>query len=75
VESKKIKGSISNKIVGVFKKDKKIRYKRFISIFLKNSICSKKLVIKIMVKNVKNTLKNEILNKLIRNFIYVFIFY
>ena len=69
VDNKKIKGSISNKIDGVFKKDKKIIYKKLKFIFLKNSICSKILVTKIMTKKIKKTLKKEILKRLIKNLI------
>tara|TARA_B110000037_G_C17031083_1_gene469519 strand:+ start:657 stop:968 length:312 start_codon:yes stop_codon:yes gene_type:complete len=67
VPIKKINGSISNTIEGVFKKDKKIMYKKSILIFLKYSICSKILVIKIIIKKIENILKNEILKSLIKN--------
>ena len=69
VPIKKIKGSILNTIAGVFKKDKKIRYEKSILIFLKYSICSKILVIKIIIKKIEKTLKKEALKRLIKNLI------
>ncbi len=67
VDNKKINGSISNIIEGVFRNDKKIRYKKLISKFLKKSICSRILVIKIIIKKEKKTFKKEILKRLIKN--------
>ena len=69
VLNKKTKGSISNKTEGVFNKDKKKRYEKLKSIFLKNSICSRIFVIKIIIKKTIKIFNNEILKRLIRNLI------
>jgi hypothetical protein len=67
--NKKIKGRISNKIEGVFNKDKNKRYKKLISIPLKNSTCSRIFVIKMIIKKIIKIFKNETLKRLIRNLI------
>tara|TARA_B110000858_G_scaffold101759_1_gene116864 strand:+ start:827 stop:1036 length:210 start_codon:yes stop_codon:yes gene_type:complete len=69
VLNKKIKGSISNSIEGVFKKDKKIRKKKLRFVSLKNSTCSKMFEIKIIIKKIIKTLKKEMLKRLIKNLI------
>ena len=69
VDIKNIKGSISKIIEGVFKNDKKTKYKKFKSIFLKKSICSNIFVTRIIPKKIKKILRNEVVNKVIKNFI------
>ena len=54
-------------IEGVFKNDKKIRYKKLTSKFLKKSICSKILVIRIIIKKEKKIFKKDMLKRLIKN--------
>ena len=66
-------GSISKVIEGVFKNDRKIINVKWKFASLKNSICSKILVIKIIMKNIKNVLKKDFKKRLKRNLLYVFI--
>ena len=69
VDNKKIKGSISKIIEGVFNYDRKTMYKKFTSIDLIKLISSKIPLIDLTKKKIIKIFKNEILKRLIINFI------